>query len=128
MSILIPGSPGELLDKISILEIKLERIPDQSKQANVAKELDALRVVRAAQIPDTPETLELSEALKAVNMALWDIEDAIRDHEHRQCFDETFIHLARSVYITNDRRALLKRQINDLLGAEIIEEKSYHAY
>ncbi|MEK8090806.1 DUF6165 family protein [Thermithiobacillus plumbiphilus] len=128
MSILIPGSPGELLDKISILEIKLERIPDQSKQANVAKELDALRVVRAAQIPDTPETLELSEALKAVNMALWDIEDAIRDHEHQQCFDEAFIQLARSVYITNDRRARLKRQINDLLRAEIIEEKSYHAY
>lgn len=128
MPILIPGSPGELLDKISILEIKLERITDSRKQANVARELDALRAVRTAHIQETPALKHLAEALKAVNMALWDIEDAIRDQEQRQCFDEAFIQLARSVYITNDRRALLKRQINDLLGAEIIEEKSYHAY
>ena len=128
MSILIPGSPGELLDKISILEIKLEHIQDPIKQANIARELDALRAVRAVHVPETALVDQLAGTLKQINMALWDIEDAIRDQELRQCFDATFIKLARSVYITNDQRAQLKRQINDLLGAEIIEEKSYHAY
>jgi hypothetical protein len=129
MSILnIPVAAGELFDKISILEIKDERIDDPEKRANVRKELRFLndRVAQAGLA--NPDLVDLRAELKTVNEKLWDIEDAIRECERRQDFGDHFIALARAVYITNDRRADLKKQVNRLLGSEIVEEKSYTAY
>jgi hypothetical protein len=125
--ILIPVSPGELVDKITILRVKAERIgPD--KQANVRRELAALEAVAAEQLPRSPELEALSAELQGVNAALWDIEEGKRDGERRGDFGPRFVELARSVYRENDRRAAIKRRINDLLGSEIVEEKSYAAY
>ncbi len=117
----VPTSVGELYDKISILEIKAQRIEDAEKLAHVNKELSLLREI-AAQFPaDT----ELYEELKKVNETLWDIEDAIRIEETNQRFGDEFIKLARSVYATNDRRAEIKREINLASDSEIVEVKSY---
>ena len=116
----VPVSVGEVLDKISILQIKSERITDASKLANVRKELEQLTL--AAQHCRIPP---LEADLRAVNEALWCIEDRIRVKEKRQEFDAEFIELARAVYITNDRRAEIKRRINDATGSALIEEKSY---
>ncbi|OFX10983.1 MAG: hypothetical protein A2516_04550, partial [Alphaproteobacteria bacterium RIFOXYD12_FULL_60_8] len=121
-------APGELIDKITILEIKTERMSDPAKLVNVRVELDTLKDALHAAVPSSGELTRLSRELKSVNEALWDIEDDIRDCERATDFGEAFIRLARAVYITNDRRAALKRQINDLLGSRIIEEKSYAAY
>lgn len=128
MPILVPVSWGELLDKITILEIKSERITDPAKLANVARELDALRdvVTAAGSLPDA--ATPLMDALRQVNAELWDVEDEIRDCERNKAFAERFITLARAVYHQNDRRAALKRELNDLLGSELVEEKSYQAY
>jgi hypothetical protein len=123
----VPISPGELLDKISILEIKLERIADRPKQENVRRELTVLTDVRRA-LPQTADLAGLTTDLKSVNERLWDVEDAIRECEQRQDFGPTFVELARSVYRQNDRRAALKRRINELLGSRLIEEKAYAAY
>ncbi len=123
----VPISPGELLDKISILEIKLERIADRLKQSRVGRELQMLSEVRQF-LPHTIDLAGLTTELKSVNARLWDIEDAIRDCERRQDFGSNFIELARSVYRQNDRRAALKRQINELLGSRLIEEKAYASY
>ena len=127
-SVSIEIAPGELIDKITILEIKLERITDEAKLANVRLEWETLTKARDAAIESAPELGRLSAELKAANEALWEIEDDIRDCERDKDFGETFVQLARSVYISNDKRAALKREINELLGSSLIEEKSYTAY
>ena len=126
--ILTPISPGELLDKLTILEIKLERIDDAQKRANVQVEYDALSKVVSAHIPKRDDVDALHHALKAVNEELWVIEDDIRDCERDKDFGDTFIRLARAVYVTNDKRATLKKDINLALGSALVEEKSYAAY
>ncbi len=127
-SVSIEIAPGELIDKITILEIKLERIDDADKLANVKLEWQTLCTARDASIEATPELDRLSTELKAANEALWEIEDEIRDCERAKDYSDTFVQLARSVYIGNDKRAALKRRINELLGSSLIEEKSYAAY
>ena len=128
MSIKIELSIGELLDKISILQIKAERIDDPSKVKNINKELDVLMSLwNDSPYSDANLSSEINE-LKNINEALWDIEDKIRDKERNQLFDKDFIELARSVYFTNDKRAEIKRIINDKTGSELIEEKSYSDY
>ena len=123
----IPVSAGELADKITILRVKAERI-DPSKLPNVRRELQALEGVGRQHLPSTPEMDGLMAELQAVNALLWDVEEGKRDGERRQDFGPRFVELARAVYIENDRRAAIKRRINDLLGSEIVEEKSYDAY
>jgi len=127
-SLSVPISPGELLDKISILEIKVERIGDPYKRANVERELDLLTGLWHAEAGETAEVTARRAELKVINEQLWDIEDAIRECDRSGDFGERFVELARSVYRINDRRAETKRAINDLLGSTIIEEKSYAAY
>jgi len=127
-SVSIEIAPGELIDKITILEIKLDRIKDADKLANVRIEHDTLVQSRDAVIEAVPELDRLSAELKAANEALWEIEDDIRDCERDKEFGDAFVQLARSVYISNDKRAALKREINELLGSNLIEEKSYAAY
>ncbi len=126
--ILVEIAPGELIDKITILEIKSERIADAGKLKNVRVELQVLEAARDAAMAASAELAELTAQLKQVNEALWEIEDAIRDCERGGDFGPKFIELARSVYHSNDRRAALKRQINELLGSKLVEEKSYAAY
>ncbi len=121
-------APGELIDKITILEIKTERIADAAKVANVRVELETLAAGRDAALPSSTQLTELTAALKEVNEALWVIEDDIRDCERDGDFGPRFVELARSVYKTNDRRAALKRDINELLGSHLLEEKSYKPY
>jgi tetratricopeptide (TPR) repeat protein len=118
-------SPGELIDKITILEIKNERIGDPAKLRNVRTELAGLRDARARAVNSSPELASLEAALRAVNESLWEIEERIRAHEKNHDFGAAFVALARSVYRENDRRAALKRKLNDLLGARVVEEKSY---
>ena len=121
---LVPVSWGELLDKISILEIKAERITSAAAVANVRSELSLLSA-SAAPLATHPGLGEWKRALKEVNEALWDIEDRIREKEAEAKFDAAFIELARSVYVNNDRRARIKREINLAVGSQLIEEKSY---
>lgn len=121
-------SPGELIDKITILEIKLDRMSDTAKLANVKAEWELLTASRDAAIQASDELWQLSQGLKKVNEGLWVIEDDIRQCEREKDFGEKFIELARSVYINNDDRARLKREINELLGSSLVEEKSYAAY
>ncbi len=128
MSLLIPVSWGELLDKIAILKIKNEKITDQQKLVNVRHELDLLNRVRGDNVQPDSELVALEEQLYRVNSELWIIEDDIRLCEKNKDFGPRFIELARSVYVTNDRRAQLKYQVNVLLGSEVIEEKSYEPY
>ena len=122
---LAPVSWGELLDKITILEIKADRIADPAARANVGRELALLREVAAPVLPQ-PGLAPLVEDLRRVNGALWRIEDDIRAKEAAAQFDSGFIKLARSVYLTNDERSAIKRQVNALLRSELVEEK-YHA-
>ena len=119
---------GELIDKITILEIKAARITDAGKLDNVRRELQVLCQARDAAIQGSAELDTLTSQLKAINQILWQVEDAIRDCERNQDFGPEFIKLARRVYQTNDRRAELKRQINQLLGSRLVEEKSYAVY
>ncbi len=138
MELLVPVSAGELVDKITILQIKVERIGDPAKQANVAVELAALEAVvaRAGLVVGPGQADGLTGAVLAaataelvdVNGELWDIEDRIRDCERAGDFGPGFIELARAVYRTNDRRAALKARINQLCGSQLVEEKSYAAY
>lgn len=125
--LLVPVSVGELLDKISILELKAELIAEPAARANVGRELAALEAVRRRQVAPAAGLEVLYAELKVVNRRLWQIEDAIRGHERAQRFDGEFIALARSVYRENDRRAALKRAINELTGSAIVEEKSYRS-
>lgn len=124
----VPISPGELLDKISILELKTERIDDPQKRANVEREFDLLTGLWHAEASETGDITRMRTELKSLNETLWDIEDEIRDCERRDDFGDRFIELARGVYKTNDQRAALKRRINEALGSTILEEKSYKAY
>lgn len=128
MRLSVQTSPGEFLDKLTILEIKSERIADGGKLANVRRELELLKATWAAAAPAGTDLSALTAGLKAVNEALWDIEDAIRLKEASQAFDGEFVELARSVYRTNDRRAAIKREINLALGSDLLEEKSYQDY
>jgi hypothetical protein len=121
-------SAGELIDKITILEIKAARITDPGKLENVSRELQVLCQARHHAIQDSVELDSLTSQLKTVNQILWQVEDAIRDCERNQDFGPEFIALARRVYQTNDRRAQLKRRINQLLGSRLVEEKSYAVY
>jgi len=126
--ILVPVSPGELLDKITILRIKAARITDAAKLANVNTELALLESSwRDSGCADRGLARE-ERALQRVNEQLWDIEDRIRDKEARQTFDREFIELARAVYVSNDERAAIKKRINSQLGSRIVEEKSYKQY
>lgn len=126
--ILVPISPGELVDKITILEIKNERIRDEGKLKNVKMELDLLERVQRENIPATEDMNALKARLRSINETLWVIEDEIRDCERAKNFGEIFIALARKVYYTNDDRAAVKRDINIVLGSQIVEEKSYASY
>ena len=124
----VPISPGELIDKLTILEIKSERMTDAAKLANVRLELKLLTDVwEKSDYAKVDIRAEWAD-LKRINAALWDIEDEIRDEERHQRFGEQFIKLARAVYFTNDDRAAVKRRINDKLGSKIKEEKSYADY
>jgi Family of unknown function (DUF6165) len=125
--ILVPISVGELMDKITILEIKSERIKNPSQLENIVHELEALRAVRLRDI-ERAMFDKLSAELKGVNTKLWDVEDAIRDCEARSDFGESFIALARTVYRLNDERSRLKKAINLASGSRIVEEKSYTSF
>ena len=128
MSVLVPVSWGELIDKVTILEIKSERMRDSAKVANVHRELAALLPLRDQAVQEQPEIARCEAELKAVNETLWAVEDEIRDWERRREFGLRFIELARAVYHENDRRSRVKRQINQLLDSGLVEEKSYQSY
>ncbi len=119
---------GELIDKITILQIKAERIKDPAKLINITTELQSLQQTLKDHVPHSAKLDQLTTELKQVNEALWDIEDAIREEERHQRFGATFIELARKVYFTNDRRCEIKRQMNMAAGSRLIEEKSYSDY
>jgi hypothetical protein len=127
-SITVEIAAGELMDKISILEIKMERIADAGKLANVRAELDTLLATRNRVLTMTAALGSLAVKLKTANEQLWEIEDEIRDCERRKDFGPRFIELARSVYRTNDQRCAIKRQIDEHLGSRLLEEKSYEEY
>jgi len=124
----VPVSYGELIDKITILEIKSERIGDSAKLANVRIELDLLNETWRADPASRIDIATERAQLRGVNEALWDIEDRIRLKEKARAFDDEFVELARSVYIRNDERAAIKRVINQKLGSTLVEEKSYQDY
>jgi hypothetical protein len=126
--ILVPLSPGELLDKITILRIKVVRITDPAKVANVRLELDLLEKTWRDAGCAAFDVARDERALEAVNERLWDVEDLIRDKEAKQIFDREFIDLARAVYVSNDERAAIKKRINLQLGSRLVEEKSYKPY
>jgi hypothetical protein len=128
VAIMVETAPGELIDRLTILEIKLENIRDERKRINVRREYELLMAVLRKEIAPSEELSRFMAELRAVNLDLWRIEDDIRAQERAKTFGAQFVALARSVYRTNDRRAALKREINDLLKSEIIEEKNYAAY
>jgi len=128
VDILAPISVGELIDKITILRIKRERIRGAAAHANVARELESLLEIRARAGLVAGDVDRLEEQLFQVNGRLWDIEDQLRSLERENKFQERFIELARSVYRLNDQRSTLKRKINEVTGSGIIEEKSYYSY
>jgi len=126
--ITVEVAPGELLDKLSILSIKRSRIGERTKRQNVEVEYGLLCETWEESIPHSDRLDALYAELRRVNEALWETEDAIRDCERRQDFGPAFVQLARAVYRQNDRRAQLKRQVNELLGSRLVEEKSYTVY
>ena len=128
MLLSVPVSVGEVVDKLTILEIKSARVSDPDKLQNIAAELDALRPLVSGGVFDGEEVALLTDALRTVNGHLWDIEDNIRAEEAGGRFGDRFIELARAVYVTNDRRAELKKQINLATGSALVEEKSYKDY
>ncbi|HFQ13627.1 MAG TPA: hypothetical protein ENK40_02395 [Gammaproteobacteria bacterium] len=128
MTIKVDISYGEFLDKLSILEIKSERIHDAAKLENINRELALLRRLWAADPKSAIDISAEMAEMKAINEKLWQIEDDIRDKERARCFDEEFIRLARAVYYSNDERAAIKRRLNEKLGSELVEEKSYADY
>jgi hypothetical protein len=123
-----PVSYGELIDKMTILQIKLQEIKDEAKLANVRNELELLDATWKNDKASETDIAEETARLLAVNQRLWKIEDDIRMKERAQAFDDEFIRLARSVYIENDERAAIKREINLKLGSQLVEEKSYQDY
>lgn len=128
MKLLVEVAPGELIDKITILEIKLQNIKDEAKLANVRREYEILMETFRANIEETEELRALLDDLRVANQKIWDIEDDIRDLERAKDFGDRFVQVARSVYRSNDARAATKRKINELLDSVIIEEKSYAEY
>ena len=127
--IYVPISPGELIDKITILEIKMERMDDKQKLINVKTELDLLENVwQQSDYAGADIVKEKRAELKSINEKLWVIEDGLRLKEAEAEFDNEFIELARSVYFTNDRRAKIKKEINIGVGSDLVEEKSYQDY
>lgn len=126
--IVISVAPAELIDKITILELKKERIKDAGKLKNVAVELSVLVEEEKRHLPEDDEIKRLTRRLKEVNARLWDLEDHIRDCDREGNFGPPFVEIARAIYRTNDERAQVKREINLYLGATLIEEKSYTAY
>ena len=118
-------SAGELIDKITILEIKAGRLDDAEKRRHVEQELESLRMVRDRVIGSSAQLTELTRQLKSINLELWQSEDALRLCEQKQEFGPRFIEFARSVYRNNDRRFQLKRQISELVGSSLVEEKCY---
>ncbi|MDE2303931.1 MAG: hypothetical protein KGL34_00065 [Gammaproteobacteria bacterium] len=124
----VPISPGELIDKITILEIKARRIADPGKLANVQRELELLQRTWESSAYASADVRTDRDALHAVNERLWKIEDDIREKERDGAFDADFIRLARAVYFENDERAAIKRRINTRLGSALVEEKSYRDY
>jgi predicted nucleic acid-binding Zn-ribbon protein len=128
MEILAPVSAGELVDKITILRVKSQRLTDTAKLANVALELTRLEETATQALPKSEALDRLTAELEAINAILWDVEEGKRDCERRKDFGPAFIALARQVYHDNDKRAAIKRAINNATGSTIIEEKSYAAY
>ena len=128
MTVMVPVSWGEVIDKITILEIKSERLTDPHKLDNVRRELALLVEIREREFPRHADLAKLAAELRAVNEKLWAVEDDIRDQERAKTFGPRFIELARAVYVTNDKRSAIKRQINELLGSGLVEEKSYAPY
>ena len=124
----VDASLGDVLDRVTILQIKASRIQDPDKVVNVRRELQALQDAWAEAGQPAMEELGCWAALREVNEKLWDVEDALREHERRGDFGERFVELARSVYHLNDQRAAYKRQVNLGLGSDIVEEKSYASY
>ena len=125
---LIPISWGELFDKITILKIKLENLQDNNALKNVKREYDHLYSIFDKVFFENTIADQLIIDLKLINQKLWCIEDSIRDKERNKVFDEEFINLARQIYITNDERSRIKRNINKTFGSELVEEKSYADY
>ncbi len=128
MDIRVSVSAGECLDKITILEIKAVQIKDKAKLVNIKHELKILQDICAETLPKEIDISREMAELKSVNKTLWTIEDDIRNKEFAGEFDQRFIELARSVYVTNDKRAAIKRLLNEKLGSELVEEKSYANY
>jgi hypothetical protein len=124
----VPISWGELFDKITILQIKLNTLISKSALDNVSREHDLLQAIFTKYFPKNKQASQLLLHLQQINQQLWDIEDRIRDKERDKVFDDEFVQLARSVYITNDERSRVKRKINDVFGSDLIEEKSYADY
>lgn len=124
----VPISWGELFDKITILQIKLDKLKVKKAKDNVKKELHQLQSILDQNFFDDVDSMLIMTDLKIINLKLWNIEDEIRNKERNKIFDEEFIELARSVYITNDDRSRVKRNINNTFGSELIEEKSYSKY
>tara|TARA_B100000029_G_scaffold372081_2_gene366197 strand:+ start:403 stop:795 length:393 start_codon:yes stop_codon:yes gene_type:complete len=127
-SALVPISWGELFDKITILQIKSEKITSSTSLMNVNRELQQLKLVFDRNFKANSLATKLENELRQINSKLWEIEDQIREKERKKTFDNEFIRLARSVYITNDERSLTKKKINETLGSELVEEKSYSQY
>ena len=125
---LIPISWGELFDKITILQIKSEKILSPNSLKNIDRELKQLKLTFDTAFAENSKALELADELRRINSKLWDVEDRIREKEKKKVFDNEFIQLARSVYIENDQRSVIKRKINKAFGSELIEEKSYSKY
>jgi hypothetical protein len=128
MLVVTPVSWGELLDKITILQIKSERIRDEKKLLNIRRELDELNATVEQTAKLSPVVVSLMKDLKLINEKLWVIEDDIRECERQKDFGAKFVELARAVYFTNDERARLKREVNEAMGSALVEEKSYAAY
>jgi hypothetical protein len=124
---IVPASWGEVIDKITILEIKVARLPGEAGRANAARELALLQAVAEPALA-RDGARALATQLKTVNEALWEIEDSIRDHERAGQFDAAFIALARSVYKRNDERGAVKRELNRILDSKLVEEKGYKPY
>ncbi len=128
MTITVEVSYGEMLDKISILEIKLEKVTDPGQRDNIAREFAILSEARDQGLAGGPDFSTLYGDLKNINLQLWEVEDDIRDCERRRDFGDGFVALARSVYKMNDRRAALKRELDEFLGSPLVEEKLYRDY
>ena len=128
MAVMIPVSWGELLDKLTILLIKRDRIDNNEKLENINKEYNRLMQICDQRCEQSPELEGVVAELRSINEKLWDIEDEIRCCEKKKDFGTRFVELARAVYVTNDRRAELKYRINTLLDSDLVEEKSYEAY